>query len=573
MKEVFCPHCTKELVLDSNDLALEVIRCPSCGWFFLLSEAENGDSGDDLLLINIETKYNQDGSVKARAGYKANIGSRPLDRVVNISADSKYELSEKIRETAYDLKEQAKAEKSSLGIEEQMTMLQGILEHGIKTKIDFKWEDEKRRDKFEKKKPSFDKTKPKKEDVYRSLWIFENIFKKYAAKKNKEYEQRLKELTKDWEKEKKEFEKSLAEWEKEKESFEKEKEEFNKKIDEKIEKQKKGKKEIVEEYFEKILALSEYPTNFPHKFDLGYKAEEKMLVIEYVLPEYEVIPKYQREEYKRTTGERKKVPLSESAREKLYNEVLYSLPLRTLHEIFENDKYENIDSVVFNGWVDTLDKAKGKKKHICILTVHAKKEDFAEIDLRKVEPRACFNGLKGVGSSKLSSLAPVAPILKLNKEDKRFISAEEVLNDVDSSVNIASMDWEDFEHLVREVFEQEFAKSGMEVKVTQSSRDLGVDAVAFDPDPFRGGKIIIQAKRYTNTVKVESVRALYGIMQDEGAMKGIIVTTSDYGPDAYKFAQGKPITLINGNNLLSMLEKYGHKARIDIKEAKKLLQE
>ena len=135
------------------------------------------------------------------------------------------------------------------------------------------------------------------------------------------------------------------------------------------------------------------------------------------------------------------------------------------------------------------------------------------------------------------------------------------------------MDWEDFEHLVREIFSKEFATSGMEVKVTQSSRDLGVDAVAFDPDPIRGGKIIIQAKRYTNTVKVESVRALYGIMQDEGAMKGIMVTTSDYGPDAYKFAQGKPITLINGNNLLSMLETHGHKAKIDLKEARKLLKE
>ncbi len=62
-------------------------------------------------------------------------------------------------------------------------------------------------------------------------------------------------------------------------------------------------------------------------------------------------------------------------------------------------------------------------------------------------------------------------------------------------------------------------------------------------------------------------------MQDEGAMKGIMVTTSDYGPDAYKFAQGKPITLINGNNLLSMLETHGHKAKIDLKEARKLLKE
>lgn len=50
------------------------------------------------------------------------------------------------------------------------------------------------------------------------------------------------------------------------------------------------------------------------------------------------------------------------------------------------------------------------------------------------------------------------------------------------------MDWEDFEHLIRELFEKEFSQSGGEVKVTRTSRDHGVDAVAFDPDPLRGGK-------------------------------------------------------------------------------------
>ncbi len=51
--------------------------------------------------------------------------------------------------------------------------------------------------------------------------------------------------------------------------------------------------------------------------------------------------------------------------------------------------------------------------------------------------------------------------------------------------------------------------------------------------------------------------------------KGILVTTADYGPDAYEFVKGKPLTLMNGANLLYLLEKHGHHARIDIKEAKR----
>jgi len=190
-----------------------------------------------------------------------------------------------------------------------------------------------------------------------------------------------------------------------------------------------------------------------------------------------------------------------------------------------------------------------------------------------VDPKLCFKNLKGVGSSKLHSLTPIAPILNISREDKRFISSYEVADDLSESSNLAAMDWEDFEHLIRELFEKEFSYSGGEVKITRASRDSGVDAVAFDPDPIRGGKIVIQAKRYTNTVGVSAVRDLYGTVLNEGATKGILVTTTDYGPDAYDFAKGKPLTLLNGSNLLHLLEKHGHKATIDLKAAKQILSE
>ena len=146
----------------------------------------------------------------------------------------------------------------------------------------------------------------------------------------------------------------------------------------------------------------------------------------------------------------------------------------------------------------------------------------------------------------------------------------EVADKLDESVNLAAIDWQDFENLIREIFAEEFNSIGGEVKITQASRDGGVDAIAFDPDPIRGGKIVIQAKRYTNVVGVSAVRDLYGTIINEGATKGILVTTSNYGNDAYKFAKGKPITLMNGANLLFLLEKHGHKAKIDLKEAKEL---
>ena len=153
------------------------------------------------------------------------------------------------------------------------------------------------------------------------------------------------------------------------------------------------------------------------------------------------------------------------------------------------------------------------------------------------------------------------------------MSSYDVVDGVEETDNLAAMDWQDFENLIREIFEKEFVTSGGEVKITQASRDGGVDAIAFDPDPIRGGKIVIQAKRYTNVVGVSAVRDLYGTTVNEGATKGILVTTAEYGPDAYEFAKGKPLTLLNGGNLLHLLEKHGHKAKIDLIEAKKILAE
>ena len=146
--------------------------------------------------------------------------------------------------------------------------------------------------------------------------------------------------------------------------------------------------------------------------------------------------------------------LTSTQLDKLYDEVLYQVTLRTLHELFEADVVGALDTVAFNGYVRAIDKATGQEITACVLSVTARRDEFQAINLANVDPKACFKSVKGVGSSKLHSI--------------------------------------------------------------------------------------------------------------------ILVTTSDYGPDAYEFVRGKPLSLLNGGNLLHLLEKHGHKARIDLREAKAL---
>ncbi len=366
------------------------------------------------------------------------------------------------------------------------------------------------------------------------------------------------------------FKSRVTEWERRRELFDNNQKASNQAIDNQRDAYMSGVPEAILEYCDMVLSSSKYPDYFPKEFDLDYVSEEKVLVVDYALPAPESIPTLKGVKYIAGTDSTEEQHLTQAQISKIYDELLYQIALRTIHEIFESDVINAIRMVVFNGIVTAIDRSSGKLVTACILSLQALRDEFVSINLGQVDPKTCFKALKGVGSSKLHGLAPVAPIMPLRREDGRFVSAYEVANSLDATVNLAAMDWEDFEHLIREVFEKEFSSNGGEVKVTRASRDGGVDAVAFDPDPIRGGKIVIQAKRYTATVGVGAVRDLYGTVLNEGANKGILVTTSDYGPDSYAFASGKPLVLLSGSNLLHMLEKHGHKARIDLQEARKL---
>lgn len=326
--------------------------------------------------------------------------------------------------------------------------------------------------------------------------------------------------------------------------------------------------ESIIEYCDLVLSNSAYPDYFPQEFDLDYIDTSNTLIVEYQLPSPEHIPTLKAVKYVATRDSMDESHITDVQKLKLYDDALYQVVLRTVHELFEADVIQKISAVVFNGIVTATDRTTGKEVTSCVLSLRAERDAFMEINLAQVDPKACFKSLKGVGSAKLSGLVSIAPIMKMTREDARFIAAYGVANTLDDSMNLASMDWGDFEHLIREVFEKEFSSTGGEVKVTQASRDGGVDAIAFDPDPIRGGKIVIQAKRWTNTVGVSAVRDLYGTVMAEGATKGVLVTTSDYGADSYAFANGKPLVLLNGSNLLHMLEKHGHRARINLREAK-----
>ncbi len=321
-----------------------------------------------------------------------------------------------------------------------------------------------------------------------------------------------------------------------------------------------GNPEAIVSYFDLVLQASPYPESFTRRFRLAYVPESRQLVVEFELSPIGVIPTVRAYRYVKARDEVTEAARPASQIKSLYQGVVAQSTLRTLHEVFQADRVDHVETVVFNGLLDTVDRATGKPVRPCLVTVRTTKQAFGELDLANVEPAACLKHLGANVSRSPTELLPVRPVLEFDMVDKRFVQETDVLSTLDERPNLMELTPSEFENLITNLF----TKMGLDTRQTQPSRDGGVDCVAFDPRPIFGGKVVIQAKRYKGTVGVSAIRDLYGTVHNEGASKGILVATSGYGRASFEFANGKPLELLDGSNLLYLLQTHaGIEARIE----------
>jgi restriction system protein len=329
-----------------------------------------------------------------------------------------------------------------------------------------------------------------------------------------------------------------------------------------------GEPAAIKAYAELVLINSPYPEGFQQDLraglDLrvGFVPESRQLVVDFRAPMLaDVIPAVERYGYVKAQDAVVPKAKSEKVRHSLYTSTMAQLALRTIHELFATDKGGHIETVVLNVYVVATDPATGKTVKPYIVSTRVSRQDFEELALASVEPVACLKRLKALVSPSPAELVPVKPIVDIDMADPRFIEEQDVLSSLDSRPNLMELSPAEFESLITNLFQA----MGLDTKLTQPSRDGGVDCVAFDLRPILGGKVVVQAKRYKNTVGVSAVRDLFGTMHNEGASKGILVTTSGFGKATFEFANGKPIELITGSNLLYLLKEHaGVDAKIEM---------
>lgn len=116
-----------------------------------------------------------------------------------------------------------------------------------------------------------------------------------------------------------------------------------------------------------------------------------------------------------------------------------------------------------------------------------------------------------------------------------------------SADSLNNMNWQEFEQLVYEIFRQR----GYSVSETQAGADGGVDLIL----KMNNETTLVQCKQWKKQkVGVSVVRELYGVMAAEGAQHGCVITSGNFTTDALKFAYGKTLLLIGGEELHKMIK-------------------
>jgi restriction system protein len=156
-------------------------------------------------------------------------------------------------------------------------------------------------------------------------------------------------------------------------------------------------------------------------------------------------------------------------------------------------------------------------------------------------------GLTGIISLGLLAIAAISAL--------RAWKTGRMLERQTSIESLRALPWKRFEDLLGEAYRRQ----GYRVEETLGGgADGGVDLVLRK----ESRTVLVQCKRWKQSVPVQTVRELYGVLMDRRADSAKLVATTNFTPAAVTFAAGKPIELIGFAALLELIRGVQESANI-----------
>ncbi len=136
-----------------------------------------------------------------------------------------------------------------------------------------------------------------------------------------------------------------------------------------------------------------------------------------------------------------------------------------------------------------------------------------------------------------------APLSALNSwRKKRLLDKQKGID------SIRRLSWKEFEEMVAEFFRR---KGYSVIENSSTGPDGGVDVTL----KKNGNLFLVQCKQWkAQKVGVQVVREMFGVMTAEQATGVIVITSGFFTQEAQRFSAGKPIELIEGGQLASLVK-------------------
>ena len=183
--------------------------------------------------------------------------------------------------------------------------------------------------------------------------------------------------------------------------------EANAKVDKLIADLEAHDETAVHDYVAMVLGHSVYPDHFPVIHDFEFSPELKEVSLTVSLPGPSTLSTIKEYKYNKAKDEIVASNLTAKQVKDRYANAVYSVALRTLHEIFKTDRNGHIQTIALAVDTEDLDPATGVTKRVPLVAVGTSRESFSEIELANVVPLATLQHLKAQVSKNPAGLVAI----------------------------------------------------------------------------------------------------------------------------------------------------------------------
>lgn len=182
----------------------------------------------------------------------------------------------------------------------------------------------------------------------------------------------------------------------------------NRRLDDLVAGLEHGDQAAVEEYFGIVLANSVYPEGLDVGEELAYEPSLRELSLQLFLPLPDAFPQIKGYRYVKAQDAIVEVPRTATDLRMGYASFIHQAVLRTLHEVWEADRSNLIDTISLVAGTQNLSPATGQEVYTPLVAVAVDRSTFETINLAHVQPAEALNHLKAVISKNPLNFVPIA---------------------------------------------------------------------------------------------------------------------------------------------------------------------